>query len=72
MIGRNHIILHTRELYTCFNYFSSTYLHVLYTYIHIFSGLSDANDTGTNIIAQNGFSHCHNFNHMSDINSIAK
>lgn len=45
----------------------------MYMYILIFNGLSDANDTGTsNIIAQNGFSHCHNFNHMSDINSIAK
>lgn len=44
----------------------------MYMYIHIFSGLSDANDTGTNIIAQNGFSHCHNFNHISDIHSIAK
>lgn len=44
----------------------------MYMYILIFNGLSDANDTGTNIIAQYGFSHCHNFNHMSDINSIAK
>lgn len=35
MIDRNHIILQIRELYTCFNYLSSTYLHV-YMHIHIF------------------------------------
>lgn len=33
MIDRNHIILQIRELYTCFNYLSSTYLHV-HVYTH--------------------------------------